>query len=157
MKKTIFFNTRIKLKFAQLDLSYTRVAATVNGFVVNVKIGAGDYGREGVPLVAVVDEASLRISAMFRENQLAKISVDDTAQVVLMSARKKKLSGKVRALGTAIAPPETASANALVPSIPPIFDWVRLPQRVPVIIVLDPGQDTGYIIPGMTASVTVRP
>ncbi|NOQ46388.1 MAG: biotin/lipoyl-binding protein [Desulfobulbaceae bacterium] len=149
-------SARIKLKFAQLDLSYTRVKATVNGFVVNVKIGTGDYGQAGVPLVAVVDEASLRISAMYRENQLAKIAVGDSARVVLMSAKNKKLQGKVRSLGTAIAPPETASANNLVPSIPAIFDWIRLPQRVPVIISLDPGQDTGHIIPGMTASVTVR-
>lgn len=148
---------RIKLSYAKLDLGYTRVKATVNGFVVNVKIGAGDYGQIGVPLVAVVDEASLRISAMYRENQLAKIAVGDSARVVLMSAKKKKLSGKVRSLGTAIAPPETTSANNLVPSIPAIFDWIRLPQRVPVIIVLDPEQDTGHIIPGMTASVTVRP
>ncbi len=148
---------RIKLNFAKLDLDYTQVKSPVNGFVVKVNIGAGDYGREGVPLVAVVDESSLRISAMFRENQLAKIAVGDAARVVLMSDKKKKLSGRVRSLGTAIAPPDTASANDLVPSIPAIFDWIRLPQRVPVIIVLDPGQDTGHIIPGMTASVTVRP
>ena len=148
---------RIKLNLAKLDLSFTRVEATVNGFVVNVRIGAGNFGRIGVPRVALVDEDSLRISAMFRENQLAKITVGDTARVVLMSAKNKKLSGKVQSLGTAIAPPETANANNLVPTIPPIFDWIRLPQRVPVLIVLDPGQDTGHIIPGMTASVTVRP
>jgi multidrug efflux system membrane fusion protein len=147
---------RLKLRFAKLDLSYTRVKAPANGFVVNVKIAAGDHGQDGVPLVAVVDEASLRVSAMYRENQLANIAVGDVAEVVLMSAPDKKLSGKVRSLGTAIAPPETTSANDLVPSIPAIFDWVRLPQRVPVIVELDPGQATGHIIPGMTASVTVR-
>ena len=149
-------SARLKLNVAKLDLSYTQVKAPADGFVVNVKIAAGDHGQDGVPLVAVVDEASLRVSAMFRENQLANIAVDDTAEVVLMSAPDKKLSGKVQSLGTAIAPPETTSANDLVPSIPAIFDWIRLPQRVPVIIALDQEQDTGHIIPGMTASVTVR-
>jgi len=147
---------QIKLETAQLNLRYTRVVAPADGFVVNVKIAPGDYGQVGVPLVAVVDEASLRVSAMFRENQLGKIAVGDSADVVLMSASGVKLRGKVLSLGTAIAPPETVSANELVPSIPTVFDWVRLPQRVPVIIALDSGQETGRIIPGMTASVTVR-
>ncbi|MCU7836098.1 MAG: HlyD family secretion protein [gamma proteobacterium symbiont of Taylorina sp.] len=147
---------RIKLRFAELDLSYTQVKSVVDGYVVKVNIAAGDYGKKGIPLVAVVDENSLRISAMFRENQLHNIAVGDTVEVVLMSAPGEKLHGQVSSLGTAIAPPETIQANALIPSIPAIFDWIRLPQRVPVNIKLETGQNTAHMIPGMTASVTVR-
>lgn len=146
---------QINVKRARLDLSYTSIKAPADGFVVNVKIAAGDYGQTGKPLIAVVDKASLRITAMFRENQLQNIDLNDQAQVILMAQPDQTLTGKVQSIGTAIAPPETTRANDLVPSIPTVFDWVRLPQRVPVIVLLDPQQSTKYFIPGMTASVTI--
>jgi multidrug resistance efflux pump len=62
-------------------------------------------------------------------------------------------------IGYAIDPPDIADtdgASHLVPQVEPTFDWVRLPQRVPVRIRLEDVPEDIQLISGMTASVAIR-
>jgi multidrug resistance efflux pump len=80
--------------------------------------------------------------------------------MTLMSHPGVELTGVVDSIGYAINPPHTASTEGamyLVPQIQPTFDWIRLPQRVPVRIRLEDVPDDIQLVSGMTASVAIRP
>ena len=83
-------------------------------------------------------------------------SKGDHAVVTLMSYPDTPLNGHVDSLGWGIAQQDGSTAENLLPSIAPTFEWIRLAQRVPVVIVLDDVPDAIALRVGTTASVLVR-
>ena len=80
--------------------------------------------------------------------------------MTLMSHPDIELTGVVDRIGYAINPPHTASTEGalyLVPQIQTTFDWIRLPQRVPVRIRLQDVPEDIQLVSGMTTSVSIRP
>ena len=76
-----------------------------------------------------------------------------------MSHPDKEVEGVVENVGNAVNPPDIAPTEGQageVPQIQPTFDWVRLPQRVPVRIQLTKVPEGIQLISGTTASVVVR-
>ena len=77
-----------------------------------------------------------------------------------MSHPDRELAGVVENLGNAVNPPNIAPTEGQageVPQIQPTFDWVRLPQRVPVRVRLTDVPTDIQLISGTTASVAVTP
>jgi multidrug resistance efflux pump len=151
---------KVSLDQAELDLSRTRIVAPCNGFISNLSVDEGTYAVVGQPLVAIVDSDSFRVHAYFQETKLRRIQEGDRAIVTLMSHPEKKLEGIVENVGNAVNPPNIAPTEGQageVPQIEPTFDWVRLPQRVPVRVRLTEVPDGIQLISGTTASVAVRP
>jgi multidrug resistance efflux pump len=141
---------------AELRLSYTKIYATVNGDVTNMNISEGAYASTGVQVMALVDRDSYWIAAYFKETQLRHIATGDTAIISLMGNEDVPFTGTVRSVGWGIFVTDGSSAEgtALLPSVSPTIDWVRLPQRFPVRIqVYD--SDRMDLRMGQTASVTI--
>jgi multidrug resistance efflux pump len=141
---------------AELRLSYTKIYATVNGDVTNMNISEGAYASTGVQVMALVDRDSYWIAAYFKETQLRHIAAGDTATISLMGNEDMPFTGTVRSVGWGIFVPDGSSAEgtALLPSVSPTIDWVRLPQRFPVRIqVYD--SDRMELRMGQTASVMI--
>jgi multidrug resistance efflux pump len=91
---------------------------------------------------------------------LRHIREGDSAIVTLMGHPERELEAVVENVGNAVNPPNIAPTEGQageVPQIQPTFDWVRLPQRVPVRIRLMQIPDEIQLISGTTASVAVRP
>lgn len=152
-------SAQVSLAEAELNLSRTRITAPCNGYISNLAIDEGTYAVVGQPLVAVVDSESFRVHAYFQENKLHNLKPNDQAVVTLMSHPDVKLVGIVEDIGSAVNPPNIAPTEGQpgeVPQIQPTFDWVRLPQRVPVTIKLDQLPEDVQLISGTTASVAVR-
>ena len=150
---------KVTLAQAQLDLSRTRIVAPCDGYISNLSVDAGTYAVVGQPLVAVVDRNSFRVHAYFQETKLRHIQQGDRAIVTLMSHPQRKLQGVIENVGNAVNPPNIAPTEGQageVPQIQPTFDWVRLPQRVPVRIKLTEVPKGIQLISGTTASVAVR-
>ncbi|MCV5388397.1 efflux RND transporter periplasmic adaptor subunit, partial [Escherichia coli] len=74
-----------QLKSARLNLSFTKVYATVDGFVSNLDIRNGTQAVANQPLLALIDKNSFWVFGFFRENQLAQIEPGSQARVTLMS------------------------------------------------------------------------
>ncbi|VFQ44798.1 HlyD family secretion protein [Desulfoluna butyratoxydans] len=148
-------SARLRLERAELDLSYTEVRSPVNGHVVNVRINPGDYAVTGQPVMAVVDDQSIHVMAAFKETQLESIRMGSPATVSLMTMPDTPLQGQVKSIGCAISPSEFSASAGLVPSLPAVFDWVRLAQRVPVEITFSSTIKDLRVIPGTTASVAI--
>ncbi|MEQ8854864.1 HlyD family secretion protein [Gimesia sp.] len=145
---------------AELELNRTRVVAPCDGYVSNLAIDEGTYAVAGQPLLVLVSKESFRVHAYFQETKLRNIQEGDEAIVTLMSNPNQKLRGQVKTIGYAVNPPNIAPTEGQpgqVPQIQPTFDWVRLPQRVPVTIQLLNVPEEIQLISGTTASVAVYP
>ncbi|EUC18793.1 efflux RND transporter periplasmic adaptor subunit [Paraburkholderia hospita] len=142
------------LASAKLDLDRSSVRAPVNGIVTYVDLRPGAYATAGKGLLALVDTDSLRIEGYFQETQLEHIHTGDRAEIVVMGS-SKTLYGTVTSVTSAVNDSDTNIGGNLLPSIAPNFAWVRLAQRIPVRIRIDPDADTRGLIPGRSASVAI--
>ena len=150
----------VQLEEAQLKLSWTSMYAPFDGYVTNLDVNEGAFGFPGVPIAAFVDSSSFRVDGYFQETKLKRIRPGDRAIITLMSHPDQELEGVVDSIGYAVNPPDIADTEGvsyLVPQVEPTFDWVRLPQRVPVRIRLEEVPDNIQLVSGMTASVAIRP
>jgi multidrug resistance efflux pump len=150
----------VQLEEAQLKLSWTSMYAPFDGYTTNLDVNEGAFGFPGIPIAAFVDSSSFRVDGYFQESKLKHIHPGDRAIITLMSHPDIELKGVVDSIGYAINPPNIADTDGvgnLVPQVEPTFDWVRLPQRVPVRIRLEDVPQDIQLVSGMTASVAIRP
>jgi len=144
---------RADLNFAELQLQYTEVRALVDGVVSRRTVELGQVAQMGQPLLAIVPLHEVWVLANFKETQLARIRPGMTAEVRVDTFTDRVFRGKVDSLsaGTgarfSLLPPENATGN-----------WVKVVQRLPVKIRLDPGQFSNphTLRAGMSAVVTVQ-
>lgn len=146
-----------QIKSAELNLKYTSVYASVDGFVSNLDIRQGTQAVPNQPLLALVDSNSFWVFGFFRENQLDKIESGDAAKVTLMSHPDTPIKAHVDSIGWGIAPTDGTTGYNLLPNVNPVFQWIRLAQRVPVRISLDEIPEGIHLRLGLTASVMITP
>ncbi|VVO02841.1 HlyD family secretion protein [Pseudomonas fluorescens] len=142
------------LSQAELDLQRTRVAAPVSGYVTNLLTREGDFATSGGALLALVDSDSFYVSGYFEETKLPRIEEGSRVRIQLMSG--ETFGGVVQSIAFAITDRENAPGSRLLANINPSYTWVKLAQRVPVRIQIDPDYaDKGRLRAGTTATVTV--
>jgi multidrug resistance efflux pump len=152
-------DAQVALGQANLNLSWSKIVAPSDGYITNLNVDEGDYVPAGGPVLAFVDSTSFWIAGYFMETQLRHMKVGDRAVVTLMAHPHQPVIGEVESFGWAIAPPNVADVTGdryLVPVIQPVFDWVRLAQRVPLRIKITEVADGVDLIVGLTASVAIR-
>jgi RND family efflux transporter MFP subunit len=137
---------------ARLNLQRTLVVAPVNGVVTNLQLRPGNYMTTGRQGLALVDSDSVHVDGYFEEIKLPRIRVGDRVSVRLMG-ESRLLYGRVQGIAPAIYDRERTDTENLVADVNPNFTWVRLAQRVPVRIQLDPGPLDLRLIAGRTATI----
>ncbi len=147
---------KAELESARLDLEFTEVRASVDGYITNLDLRIGSQAVANQPVMALVDTSSYWIDGFFRETMIADIKPGDKALVTLMSYPDTTLTGTVDSLGWGIAQEDGSTSFELLPAIKPTFEWIRLAQRVPVRVHLDPLPENIHLRVGTTASVLVR-
>jgi RND family efflux transporter MFP subunit len=140
---------------ARLNLERTELRAPADGKITNLTLRPGAYVSAGSAVMALVDAASLHVQGYFEETKLRQIRIGDPARVMLMG-EPRPLSGHVQSIAGGIEDRER-TGGTLLANVNPTFSWVRLAQRVPVRIVLDPVPEGVELIPGRTATVTIMP
>ncbi len=140
---------------AKLNLSYTKVYAEVDGYVSNINFQIGSQASANKPILALVDENAYWVFGFFREDAIPEVAVGDKAIVTLLAYPNTPLSGKVESIAWGIAHSDGNPGNNLLPSVKPVFQWIRLAQRIPVRIKLDELPENVKLRFGMTASVMV--
>ncbi len=142
-----------ELAQAEKNLSYAKILAPISGVVAKKSIALGDRVTPGQQVVAISQVDQLYVTANYRETQLEIMKPGQPA-TVHVDALDLDLHGSVESLGGAtgsrlsVLPPENASGN-----------YVKVVQRIPVRIKLDPGQpgsDRLRIGMSVEPSVTVR-
>jgi RND family efflux transporter MFP subunit len=140
------------LAAARLNLQRTLVVAPVTGIVTNLELRPGNYLAAGRQGLALVDSDSLHVDGYFEETKLPRIHEGDRVSIRLMG-ESQLLFGRVQSIAPAISDRERTPTGDLVADVNPTFSWVRLAQRVPVRIKLEPGAVDVRLIAGRTATV----
>ena len=141
---------------ARWKLQQTTLTAPVDGWVTNLTLRPGNYATAGTPLFALVDGHSWYVMGYFEETKLRHIQAGAAAQVVLYS-NGMQLQGKVDSIGRAIYDQSIGTDSGLVPDIKPNVPWVRLAQRVPVRIRLNPLPASADLVAGTSCTITIQP
>jgi len=135
---------------AKLNLGYTTVVAPVAGVVSRKTVQPGQVVQPGQPVMAVVSLEPVWVVANFKEGQLRSIRPGQEA-TVYVDAFARRYRGRVEAIGGA-----TAGKFSMLPAENASGNFVKVVQRLPVKIVLDPGQDPEHRLrPGMSVVPTV--
>ena len=147
-------SARVQRDTARLNLDRTTVYAPVDGIVTNVELQPGDYASTGRQVLALVDGDTIHVDGYFEETKLPQIRVGDRAIVHIMGI-KTELSGSVESIDAGIEDRERSASSTALANVNPTFSWVRLAQRIPVRIRLDPTRRDIRLIAGRTATVSI--
>ena len=140
---------------AKLNLERALVRAPSDGWITNLDLHTGSYASAGHPALALVDERSFYVEGYFEETKLARIHVGDRVGVTPMGGGAA-LPGVVESVAAGIADHDRSPSSNLLPNVNPTFNWVRLPQRIPVRIQLDPLPTGVRLVAGETVTVQVQ-
>ena len=141
------------LAFAELQLQHTEVRTPIDGVVSKRSVEVGQVVQMGQPLLAIVPLHEVWVLANFKETQVARIRPGMRAEIRVDGLPGRPFTGIVDSLsaGTgarfSLLPPENATGN-----------WVKVVQRIPVKILLDPKQfgNPQPLRAGMSVSATIR-
>jgi membrane fusion protein, multidrug efflux system len=136
-------------------VEYCRVRAPFEAWVTNLNLAVGEYARQGQQVFALVDNRTWYVIANFRETFMASIRPGLAAEVFLLSYPRHPVRGVVQGIGWAVHQQNGATVGVL-PAVQPTLDWVRLAQRFPVRIRLEPPVTERPYRMGATAVVTIR-
>ena len=123
-----------KVEQAQLDLDRTVIRAPVDGVVARRNIQVGQRVAPGTVMMSIVPISQLYVDANFKESQLAKVRVGQTATLTSdLYGDDVEYHGKVIGFSGG-----TGAAFALIPAQNATGNWIKVVQRLPVRIALDP-------------------
>ena len=138
------------LDAAQLDLDYTAIVAPEDGTVTNKTVEVGEIVQPGQGLLLLVPLNDVWVTANFKETQLAHVQPGDRAEIHV-DMYGKTFPGHVDSIAGAtgsrlsLLPPENATGN-----------YVKVVERIPVKILLDPDVLKQAILrPGMNVEATI--
>ncbi|ACL56846.1 efflux RND transporter periplasmic adaptor subunit [Methylobacterium nodulans] len=141
---------------AKLNLARSEVRASVNGRISNLELRPGTYVATGKAVMALVDSDTLHVEGYFEETKLDRIRIGDPVTVHLMGD-SHDFTGRVESVAAGIEDRERSAGANLLANVNPTFAWVRLAQRVPVRVALDPTPEAARLTAGRTATVVVHP
>jgi membrane fusion protein, multidrug efflux system len=135
---------------AALNLQYTKIVAPVNGIVSNRTVEVGQNVAPGQELMKIINLDDVWITANFKETQLRRMKVGQSVTIEV-DANGRTYSGRLESVAGAsgarfsLLPPENATGN-----------YVKVVQRIPVKIVLEPGANHDHQLrPGMSVTPKV--
>jgi membrane fusion protein (multidrug efflux system) len=139
------------LEQAQLNLDYTTIRAPFDGRVSKKTVEAGQVVQTGQALLSIVSLDDIWVIANYKETQLTEVRPGQRATVVVdtypgtvFKARVDSIQGGSGAVFS-LLPPENATGN-----------YVKVVQRIPVKLVLAPGENARHLlVPGMSVVPTI--
>ena len=125
-----------KVREAYLATQRVAMPAPVEGYVAKRTVQLGQRVAAGTPMMSIVPLNQLWVDANFKEVQLRNIRIDQPVKLTAdLYGKKVEYDGRVAGLGVG-----TGSAFALLPAQNATGNWIKVVQRVPVRIALDPEQ-----------------
>jgi membrane fusion protein (multidrug efflux system) len=141
---------RANLQAAELNLSYTTIFAPADGVVTKKSVEVGQVLQPGQGLLMLVPLNDVWVTANYKETQLRDVRPGQKTEVNV-DLTGKTYPGRVDSIASAtgtkmsLLPPENATGN-----------YVKVVQRIPVKIVLDPIPGGNSILrPGMNVEATI--
>lgn len=138
------------VKLAQISLDYTRIVAPVDGRLGEVSAHVGQYVTAGTKLTSLVPD-TIWIVANFKETQLAGMNIGQKVTFTVDALGKAELTGKIASFS-----PATGSEFSVLGSSNATGNFIKISQRLPVRINIDPDQAlAARLVPGMSVVASV--
>jgi membrane fusion protein, multidrug efflux system len=138
------------LELAELNLAYTTIRAPITGQVTQKSVNLGNYVSAGQLVCTVVPLSEVYVTANFKETQMNHVRPGQRARIHV-DTYDRDYQGIVDSIAGA-----TGSRQALLPPQNATGNFVKVVQRIPVKILLKPGQDPQLILrPGMNVEATI--
>ena len=136
---------------ANLNLSYTVIAAPVDGVVTQVeRLQRGDYINAAQPLFALVSQSDIWVEANFKETDLTHMRPNQRASIWVDAYPGTVFIGTVESVS-----PGTGSSFSLLPPENASGNWVKVVQRLPVRLSIDQRDPSLPLAAGMSVTATV--
>ena len=123
-----------RVREAYLAVQRTQLVAPLDGHVAKRGVQVGQRVQAGAPLMTLVALNELWVDANFKESQLQSLRIGQSADLVAdVYGDKVTYHGRITGLGAG-----TGAAFALLPAQNATGNWIKVVQRVPVRVALDP-------------------
>ncbi|OLF54615.1 HlyD family secretion protein [Pseudomonas chlororaphis] len=143
-------NAEAAVQLARIDLSNTRITAPRDGQLGQIGVRLGAYVNSGAQLMALVPN-QLWVIANMKETQMDNVQVGQPASFTVDALAHRKFHGRVQRIS-----PATGSEFALLQADNATGNFVKIAQRVPVRITVDPDQaQSERLRPGMSVVVSI--
>lgn len=150
-KHPLVMEAQAQLDRAQLNLSYTTIAAPEDGVVTKVEeLQVGNYINASQPVFALVSTNDVWIEANFKEVQLTHMRAGQTATVEIDAFPGRKFTARVTSES-----PGTGTEFSALPAENATGNWVKVVQRVPVRLEIEGLQANEGLQSGLSATVKV--
>ncbi|MFT8597305.1 efflux RND transporter periplasmic adaptor subunit [Acetobacter orientalis] len=154
MAKAEYADAMAALSQAKINLDRTQIRSTVTGYVNNLIMRVGDFATAGKPNIQIIDASSYWVDGYFEETKIRAIHIGDRVRMDLMGYTAP-MWGHVVSITRGIATPNATPSTQGLPSVDPVYTWVRLAQRIPVRVHIDSIPPGTQLAAGMTTTVTI--
>jgi multidrug resistance efflux pump len=138
------------VQLAEIDLSNTRVTAPRDGQLGQVGVRQGAYVNAGAQVTAIVPD-QLWVIANLKETQMANVAVGQPARLTVDALNNARLNGHVERIS-----PATGSEFSVLTPDNATGNYVKIAQRIPVRISIDPNQPlAARLRPGMSVVASI--
>jgi len=144
---------RADLQRAQINLGYCQIRAPESGRITRKNVEPGEYVSVGEALLALVPP-QVWVVADFKETQLTYMRPNQPVSIHVDAYPDQEFSGRVESFQAG-----TGSRFSMLPAENATGNFVKIVQRVPVKILLDPDQTNGsdvLLAPGMSVEAEVK-
>ena len=125
---------KARLEQAWVDLSRTRIFANVDGVIAKRQVQVGQRVQIGAPLMSVVPLHTVHVDANFKEVELRSVKIGQPVEITAdLYGNEVVYHGTVSGFSGG-----TGSAFAMIPAQNATGNWIKVVQRLPVRIELDP-------------------
>ncbi|MCQ4164551.1 HlyD family secretion protein [Tahibacter harae] len=139
-----------QLAQARLDLSHAEVRAPVDGVIGKTDLQAGEFLSVGQPAMPLVATGNLWVEANFKETDLTNVSVGQSAEVAIDTYPGRHWKARVASIS-----PASGAEFAVLPAQNATGNWVKIVQRIPVRLLLEPENGAPQLRAGMSAEVQI--
>lgn len=138
------------VKLAEINLEHTRIEAPRAGQLSQILVREGAYVTNGTQLMALVP-ATLWVVANYKETQMRDVRIGQTVRLSVDALGGARLHGQVQEIS-----PAAGSEFSVLPADNATGNFVKIAQRIPVKISIDPGQAaSARLRPGMSVVVDI--
>ncbi|MBV8538746.1 MAG: HlyD family secretion protein [Alphaproteobacteria bacterium] len=135
---------------AALALSRTKVVAPAAGVVANVTLRPGDYINAGTPVFSLAEIGHSWIEANFKETELTHVLPGQAATVTVDTYPGITWKARVESLS-----PASGNEFSLLPAQNSSGNWVKVVQRIPVRLAIDPQPGAPQLRAGMSVMAEI--
>ena len=145
-----FMRARTERDQASIALADTSIEAPVDGVVSNMKLQAGEYVEEGHAVFSIIENGKVWVEANLKETQLTHILEGQSASIAVDAYPGVEWPATVDAIAPAtgaefsVLPPQNATGN-----------WVKVVQRIPVLLDVEQAPKGHPLRAGMTVTVAI--